>query len=134
LNNLIGNLGGPNPATVPDDHYGAELQYIMDLYENAGDYSAQLEATFNAGNNNVQYPRDNFMQYPGVCPQTAKANKLGPQLETIARLIQGGSKTKIYLVSIDGFDTHDSQVATENNPTEGLHGALLYQDNCECFV
>ena len=126
LNDLITNLGGPNPATIPNDHYGKELQYIMDMYANAQDYSAQLENVFNAGNNNVQYPRDNFMQYPGVCPQYAKANKLGPQLQTIARLIQGGSKTKIYLVRIQGFDTHDSQVAAANNPSEGIHGALLY--------
>ena len=128
LNNLISNLGGPNPSTVPNDHYGSELQYIMDMFTNANDYAAQLEARFNAGNNNVQYPRDNFMQYTGTCPAYAKPNKLGPQLQTIARLIQGGSKTKIYLVRIEGFDTHDSQVAV-NNPTQGIHGALLFHLN-----
>lgn len=125
LNSLIGNLGAPNPSTVPDDHYGDELQYIMDVFGNVNDYAGQLEIRYNAGTNNVQYPRDNFMQYPGACPNHKKSNPLGPQLQTIARLIQGGSKTKIYLVRLDGFDTHDSQVIA-NNPTEGMHGALLY--------
>lgn len=125
LNSLISNLGAPNPAVVPDDHYGDELQYIMDIYSNANDYAAQLETVYNAGNNNVQYPRDNYMQYPGACPANVKSNPLGPALQTIARLIQGGSKTKIYLVRLGGFDTHDSQVIA-NNPTEGIHGALLY--------
>jgi uncharacterized protein (DUF1501 family) len=125
LNNLITNLGGPNPSTVPDNHYGSELQYIMDMFSNANDYAAQLEARYSAGSNNVQYPRDNFMQYSGTCPNNIRSNQLGPQLQTIARLIQGGSKTKIYLVRLDGFDTHDAQVA-ENSSTEGTHGALLF--------
>lgn len=125
LNTIINNIGGPNPTNVPNNHYGAELQYIMDLYANTNDYAAQLENRFNAGNNNVQYPKGNYMQYPNNCPAYLKANQLGPQLETIARLIHGGSKTKIYLVRIDGFDTHNDQVPL-NQPTEGIHGALLY--------
>lgn len=125
LNNLITNLGAPNPVNNSNDHYGAELQYIMDLYSNANDYAAQLDSRYSAGNNNVAYPRDNVMQYPGTCPANLKKNPLGPQLQTIAKLIHGGCKTKIYLVRLDGFDTHDAQIAP-NKPTEGIHGALLY--------
>lgn len=38
----------------------------------------------------------------------------------VARLISGGLKTKVYLLSIDGFDTHAGQ-----GTTDGKHAALL---------
>lgn len=42
---------------------------------------------------------------------------LGEKLETVAKLIASGLKTKVYYVRIDGFDTHASQPAA--------HAALL---------
>jgi len=49
---------------------------------------------------------------------------LGAQLKTIARLVNGGSKTKIFLTELSGFDTHGNQV--ENGATEtGSHALLL---------
>jgi uncharacterized protein (DUF1501 family) len=42
---------------------------------------------------------------------------LGRKLQTVAKLIASGLKTKVYYVRIDGFDTHASQPAA--------HAALL---------
>lgn len=123
--NILSGLGGPNPDSVPGDHYGDELQHIIDLYANANDYAQQLQNRFNAGSNNGVYPIGATGQYPGAAPNQYLQNPLAPQLQTVARLINGGSKTKIYLVRIGGFDTHDSQVIA-NDPTHGIHGALLY--------
>ncbi len=49
---------------------------------------------------------------------------LGQQLKIIARLIAGGLKTRLYMVSINGFDTHDSQVMAGDH-TMGEHADLL---------
>lgn len=129
FSDVISSLGGPNPTVIPDDHYGMELQYIMDLFANANDYATQLQNRYNAGTNHVTYPGTGagtgYMPYTGAAPGYLLKNELGPQLQTIARLIQGGSKTKIYLVRLNNFDTHNAQVQT-GDPTHGAHGALLY--------
>jgi hypothetical protein len=53
---------------------------------------------------------------------------LANQLKTVARLIKGGSKTKIFLVSIGGFDTHSDQVPSgSNNNHQGTHAQLLQE-------
>ncbi len=50
--------------------------------------------------------------------------KLGEQLKIVARLIAGGLQTRLYMVSIHGFDTHDSQVVAGDH-TKGEHANLL---------
>jgi hypothetical protein len=50
---------------------------------------------------------------------------LAYQLKTIARLIKGGCKTKIYLCNMGGFDTHGDQLAPEGIVTVGGHASLL---------
>jgi len=54
---------------------------------------------------------------------------LGAQLKTIARLVNGGSKTKIFLTELSGFDTHANQV--ENGATESGQHALLLEELSE---
>ena len=54
------------------------------------------------------------------------ANTLAGQLQQVARLIAGGLKTKLYIVTVYGFDTHTSQTATETSPA-GIHASLLQQ-------
>jgi uncharacterized protein (DUF1501 family) len=49
---------------------------------------------------------------------------LAYSLQIVARLICGGSKTRIYWVSADGFDTHSQQVDA-NDHTLGKHARLL---------
>jgi Protein of unknown function (DUF1501) len=51
-------------------------------------------------------------------------NILAAQLKVVARLISGGLKTKVYVVSLGGFDTHADQVV-EGNVTTGEHADLL---------
>lgn len=125
ISNLVSYLGGVNPENIPSNRYGSELQFIMDVYANTNDYAQNIQDRYDNGSNHVNYPGGNNMQYPFACPPQFVNNRLGPQLQTVARLINGGCKTKIYMVSIGGFDTHDSQVQN-NNSTYGVHGALLY--------
>ena len=49
---------------------------------------------------------------------------LADQLKTVARLIRGGIETKIYMVTIGGFDTHNVQNQASGD-IEGRHTELL---------
>ncbi len=54
-----------------------------------------------------------------AAPAGAGGRRGAPQLDTIAGLIRGGLQTRIYYVSVGGFDTHANQV--------DQHGRLLQQ-------
>ena len=60
---------------------------------------------------------------------------LGRQLEIVAKLINGGLNTRIYMVELGGFDTHDSQVIASDH-TQGEHASLLknLNDNILSFM
>jgi len=75
-------------------------------------------------------------QYAGVIKKAAQKvtkqsdkypaqgkNPLADQLKIVARLVAGGLRTKVYLVSMGGFDTHAKQ--TETDTTTGNHAKLL---------
>ncbi len=51
-------------------------------------------------------------------------NPIAMQLRSVAKMISGGLKTKVYVLNIDGFDTHDSQVLSTDK-TQGNHASLL---------
>ncbi len=107
---LVQTIGGAPITNVPDSEYGDELRYIMGVEQAVDEYSVYITQAFNAGSNAI----NNY-------PQTSLAN----QLKTIARLVKGGCKTKIYLCSLGGFDTHGSQVPPEGTVTLGGHAELL---------
>ena len=109
---LVQTIGGAPIVNVPDSEYGDELRYIMGVEKAVDEYSVYITQAFNAGSNAL----NNY-------PQTTLAN----QLKTIARLVKGGCKTKIYLCSMGGFDTHGSQVPPEGTVTLGGHADLLRQ-------
>ncbi len=64
------------------------------------------------------------VKYQKTYPET----DLAQHLKIVARLIAGGLQTSMYLVKIDGFDTHDSQVE-EMDHTSGEHAVLLKELN-----
>ena len=118
---LINNTGGLPPDAVLDTHYGQEVQWIMDIEANSNQYADRLKEVFDNGSNTAG------VTYPETYPLAAGRlnNPLSPQLKLIARMISGGSKTKIFLARIGGFDTHGNQVESYD-PTLGNHAALLY--------
>jgi uncharacterized protein (DUF1501 family) len=106
---LVQTIGGLPLANVPASDHGDELSFIMGVEQSVNLYAQRISAVFNAGMNSA-------VAYPDT--------PLGDQLKTIARLIQGGCKTKIYTCQLGGFDTHSSQVAA-GTTAEGEHAALL---------
>lgn len=107
---LISSIGGAPIANPPVGDYGDELKYIMNVESSTSKYAQRITSVFNAGSNStVVYP---------------SGSRFGAQLKTVARLIKGGSKTKIYLTQLGGFDTHSGQVDTADTSI-GEHADLL---------
>lgn len=106
---LIQTIGGAPIPNVPETEQGAELEYIMGVERSINQYAQRITQVFNAGSNHVT-------AYP--------ANGFANQLKTIARMMRGGCKTKIYLCQIGGFDTHSAQVDS-GDTSLGSHTLLL---------
>ncbi len=110
--NLVSSVGGAPIVNIPASEYGSELEYIMNVERSTSKYAQRITDVFNAGSNSaVVYPAN---------------NTLANQLKTIARLIKGGSKTRIFFTQIGGFDTHSGQVDTQDTAI-GEHSDLLMQ-------
>lgn len=89
--------------------YNDLLDYIKGVATSMDGYYNRVMQVFNAGNNStVTYP----------------TSTLAKQLKTVARLIKGGSKTKIFQVNLGGFDTHVNQIQSGSTQL-GNHANLL---------
>ncbi|MFK7969770.1 MAG: DUF1501 domain-containing protein [Bacteroidia bacterium] len=121
--NLVSSVGGPLPASVPNSQYGNAMQYIMDVERSSNSYAQRINTAYTTGGNasSVTYPAT----YHSPSYDSAYNNELGPQLQTVARLIDGGLQTKVYMVRLTGFDTHSNQVAN-GDPAAGRHAILLH--------
>ncbi|MFN0037044.1 MAG: DUF1501 domain-containing protein [Saprospiraceae bacterium] len=109
---LIQTIGGAPIANVPDSEHGTELEFIMGVEQSTSLYAQRITQVFNAGSNFLA----NYA--------TTNGSRFAPQLQTVARLIKGGCKTKIYLCQLGGFDTHNAQV-DGGTPAVGDHANLL---------
>ncbi len=103
--NLINGIQDPAPNTPAGD----ALRYVRLVAQQANQYSSRIVAAANAVPTQGTYPAN---------------NSLADQLKIVARLIKGGLKTRVYMVSLGGFDTHAVQVNTGDTST-GAHATLL---------
>jgi len=109
-NAFINNANGGQDAVPPDTPMGDKLAHLREVSRQAELYSNLIKTAYNrAGNTNM-------VTYPG--------NSLAAQLKIVARLINGGLSTKIYVVNLKGFDNHTGQVNTGDSTT-GTHANLL---------
>jgi uncharacterized protein (DUF1501 family) len=106
---LIQTIGGAPIANIPDSDHGDELAFIMGVEQSVNLYAQRITQVFDAGSNALN-------SYPN--------SQLASQLKTIARMVKGGCKTKIYLCQLGGFDTHSGQVVDGATST-GDHADLL---------
>jgi uncharacterized protein (DUF1501 family) len=89
----------------------ANVEYVREIQAKSEQYSAVIKAAADKASNIADYP-------------DPLVNRLAGQLQVVARMIAGGLKTRVYVVSLGGFDTHAAQVE-EGNPEGGLHATLL---------
>ena len=85
----------PGGGSSTDTKRGRELDFLRTSVAQANVYGATVKARAEAGNTLAEYPEDN---------RTANA------LRYVAQMISGGMRTKVYVVSLGGFDTHGAQV------------------------
>ncbi len=96
-------LSGDNSMS-DNSYFASERNYLLDVSIQSNKYSGVVKKAFDAGKNVAKFDTE----------------KLSAELQLVSRLISGGLKTKIYLVSIDGFDTHANQ-----GGDGGKHSELL---------
>lgn len=102
-------LVGEIESSYPDTLAGEKLRHIQRTARQSQQYGEVVKTAAGKGNNLVDYPQ---------------GNELADQLRIVARLISGGLRTPLYLVNLNGFDTHDAQVE-QNDHTKGEHATLL---------
>ena len=107
---VLSGLGGTPPENIPNSHYGEELQNIINVDALSNQYSEIISNSFNAGSNSATttYPDTN----------------LADQLKTVARLMRGGIQSKIFMVKLGGFDTHNNQNQASGD-IQGDHYELM---------
>ena len=100
-------------GTINDGtYYGDHMEYLSTLITQANAYGAQINAAATAGNT--------------LSTMYDPLNPLATQLQYVAQMISGGLKSKIYILNINGFDTHDAQVSPSDT-TVGDHADLMKQ-------
>jgi len=109
-NAFINNANGGQDAVAADTPMGAKLAHVREVSRQAEVYSGIIQTAYNRAGNSS----------PGTYPN----NTFASQLKIVARLINGGLKTKVYVVNMKGFDTHTNQVNSSDTST-GSHANLL---------
>lgn len=103
--NLLNGVEDP----APNNPMGYELTFVRETMKQTSQYSQRVKAAASKVTQQAAYPSN---------------NSLADQLKIVARLIKGGLKTRIYMVSYGGFDTHASQT-TATDTSAGMHTTLL---------
>lgn len=102
-----------NYDQAPNTKAGKELEYIRTVADQTNDYAKRVkEAAGKAENKSTKYPAE-------------RQNPLADQLKIVAQLVAGGLKTRVYIVTIGGFDTHAQQVDQTAGTDQGMHANLL---------
>lgn len=94
-------------ANLPACYYGEQVGFVRAVANNTFFYAGILSETYKASRNEVEY-----------------TGNLGAQLATVARLIKGNLGTKLYMVTIGGFDTHANQVTSHPALMQELSTAI----------
>ncbi len=81
---------------LPDCFYGEQLGYMRAVANSTFIYAEVIKEAYDASINQAGYPN----------------GSLARQLAIVARLIKGNLGTKLYMVTLDGFDTHANQNGT----------------------
>jgi uncharacterized protein (DUF1501 family) len=89
---------------VPSNEFGRSLSFARKIANSSFRYLESIQDAADRAGNYGEYPNSG----------------LARSLSVVARLIRGGLKTKVFLVSRGGFDTHNNQ-----GGVEGGHANLL---------
>ncbi len=91
-------------------YYGEHVEFVGTIIEQTNSFGQVIHAAAQAGSS--------------LSAMYDPTNNLATQLKYVAQMISGGLKTKVYVLSLGGFDTHDNQ-ADATNLLAGTHRGLL---------
>lgn len=83
---------------IPGCTYGDQLGFMRGMTNTTFTYAGVINQAYEAATNDVAYGDSSFAQ----------------QLKIVARMIKGGLGTQVYMVTLNGFDTHANQVNDHN--------------------
>lgn len=106
------NLVNGQPASESTGRAGELLGYIREMSVKTDQYAGVIKTA-----------AQKVTRQSTLYPAQGK-NPLADQLKIVARMIGGGLKTKIYMVSMGSFDTHARQTEPTDTTT-GAHAKLL---------
>ncbi|WP_456422024.1 DUF1501 domain-containing protein [Lutibacter sp.] len=78
---------------LPSCDYGSQLGFMRNVNNSTFNYASVINEAYVVATNDVSYEKNNIAK----------------QFALIARLIKGNLGTKIFMVTLDGFDTHADQ-------------------------
>ncbi|MEM9143521.1 MAG: DUF1501 domain-containing protein, partial [Bacteroidota bacterium] len=88
-----GVVYGLDDSLFGDCMYGDQLKFLRGVANTTYEYAGLIHAAYERGQNQVEYQNNGFAR----------------QLALLARLIKGNLGTKVYMISMGGFDTHGNQ-------------------------
>jgi uncharacterized protein (DUF1501 family) len=94
--------------------YGDQLKFLRGVANTTYEYSGLIHEAYERGQNQVEYQDNGFAR----------------QLALLARLIKGNLGTKVYMISLGGFDTHGNQPLAHERLMSNLSIAVnnFYED------
>ncbi len=103
-----------DPALFNDCMYGDQLKFLRGVANTTYEYAGLIHEAYERGQNQVQYQDNGFAR----------------QLALLARLIKGNLGTKVYMISMGGFDTHGNQPLAHERLMSNLSIAVnnFYED------
>jgi uncharacterized protein (DUF1501 family) len=102
-----------NGGTAVNDgtYFGDHMEYITTIINQTNAYGAAINSAANGGSSLSSLYDAN--------------NPIAVQLRDVAKMISGGLQSKVYILNINGFDTHDNQVTSDSSTTTGMHADLM---------
>lgn len=113
----------PNFITVKDPNKfksNAETETVKLSNNPQLDFVRKIANSVSEGATEIQKALSNSKS-ESTYPKTG----LGKNLEWIARLVKGNLNSKVYYTSLNGFDTHDNQLAIHKNKLTELNDAIF---------
>ncbi len=109
-----GEYYGFDAPELQDCMYGDQLKFLRGVANTTEKYSGLIYEAYQRGSNQVEYQENSFAR----------------QLALLARLIKGNLGTKVYMISMGGFDTHGNQPLAHERLMTNLSVAIdnFYDD------
>lgn len=104
---------------IQDCEYGDNVSFLRNTYNSSYIYAGKIHDAYQAST-------DYTGGVGGYPESTPNFGKLGESLNLIARLIKGNLGTKIYMVTLSGFDTHSAQSNTHQGLLTNISECVSY--------